>query len=94
MLEVLDANKLKLLQEINKSWPQSYRLTFDGNTIKNLQSHLLIEELTSFVANQSCCLPFFREREQQIAWFNIATNADELQGTILLTAGKMSVAGS
>jgi hypothetical protein len=82
MLEVLDANKLKLLQEINKSWPQSYRLTFDGNTIKNLQSHLLIEELTSFVANQSCCLPFFREREQQIAWFNIATNADELQGTI------------
>jgi len=82
MLEVLDANKLKLLQEINKSWPQSYRLTFDGNTIKNIQSHLLIEELTSFVANQSCCLPFFREREQQIAWFNIATNADELQGTI------------
>jgi hypothetical protein len=82
MLEVWDTSKFKLLQEINKSWPQSYRLTFEGNAIKNLQSHLLIDELTSFVANQSCCLPFFRESEQEIVWFNIATNADELQGTI------------
>jgi hypothetical protein len=82
MLEVLDASKLKLLQEINKSWPQSSRLTFEGNAIKNLQSHLLVEEVTAFVANQSCCLPFFSERENEITWFNIATNADELQGTI------------
>ena len=82
MLEILDASKFKLLKDINYSWPSSYRLTFEGNTILNLQGHLLLEEITSFVSNQSCCLPFFREREQQISWFNIATNADELQGII------------
>lgn len=82
MLNALDAKKYTLLREINKSWPQTLRLTFDGDGITNLKSHLLVEEVTAFFANQSCCLPFFLAREHEIAWFNTATSTDELQGII------------
>lgn len=78
----LTKNKKQLLSTLSNSWPLKYRIRIEGDEIVDLASHLLSEEIESVVNDRKCCLPFFISGRNEIAWFNTAQDADDLQSTV------------
>ena len=81
-MEALTTEKKKLLKELSDSWPARHQLKFDNEEVQGLASHVLGEEIAAVIGDQKCCLPFFITSQNEIAWFNIAHDADDLQSTI------------
>ena len=81
-MTLLTTNKKQLLSTLSNSWPSKYRIRIEGDEIVDLASHLLSEEIDSVVNDRKCCLPFFVSGRNEIAWFNTAQDADDLQSTI------------
>ena len=78
----LSADKKKLLSTLSDSWPSKYKIKIEGDEIVDLASHPLSKEIDSVVNDRKCCLPFFIGSSNEIAWFNTAQDADDLQSTI------------
>lgn len=78
----LAQDKKDVLLTLSDTWPVQHRLVFDGDQIANLQSHVLKGEIVAVLQDRKCCLPFFIAGAREIAWFNIARDADEVQSTI------------
>ncbi|MBH56573.1 MAG: hypothetical protein CMJ82_05260 [Planctomycetaceae bacterium] len=78
----LTSDKKQLLLTLSNSWPANYRLKIENDEIVDLACHPLVEEIASVVDGRKCCLPYFVPGKDEIAWFNTAQDADELQSTI------------
>ena len=81
-MTTVPAEKAELLSTLNSSWPAKYRVRIEGDEIVDLSSHLLSDEIESVLNDRKCCLPYFIGNQNEIAWFNTAHDADDLQSTI------------
>lgn len=81
-MTALSTEKKQLLSTLSSSWPAKHQIKIDGGEIIDLSSHVLAEEIDSAINDRKCCLPYFVRNKSEIAWFNTAQDADDLQSTI------------
>src|SRR5262245_42989132 len=79
---MLTSDQAVLLTQLSRSWPAGMAISVRSGVIDSLESHPLRDEVTAFSKGEPCCLPFYLQAPQEIAWFNLARDADAMQSTI------------
>lgn len=79
---MLTADQESLLTALNATWPAEIQVTIDAGEVRGRESHPLRAELSAFRGQEACCLPYFMEGSEEIAWFNLAPDANELRATV------------
>jgi len=79
---MLTADQSTLLTQLSGSWPAALAISVRNGLVEGLSSHPLREEIIAFSKGDPCCLPFFLQTPQEIAWINLARDSNALQATI------------
>jgi len=79
---MLTADQSTLLTQLSATWPAALKLTLSGGQPAGLQSHPLGHEITALGEGRPASLPFFVASKNEVAWFTLAPNDQEMRGAV------------
>ena len=79
---MLTADQSTLLTQLSGTWPTTLKLTLTAGQLPGVQNHALGHEITALGDGRVASLPFFVGNKNEVAWFTLAPNDQEMRGAV------------